>query len=113
MGQSLGGKMSSGPSVVINNDGLVEVYARGMNREVFVKRQRDHDSPEYFLWESLGGDSSSTPTTLLHPDGSLHVFYRGSDKMIYHKAKKTSSSGGLEWSEWTALSNNNNLDASF
>merc|ERR1712110_489722 len=73
--QSLGGKMSSGPSVVTNADGMLEVYSRGMNREIFVKRQRDHDSPEYYLWESLGGDSASTPTTVLHPDGSIHVLY--------------------------------------
>jgi len=111
--QSLGGKMSSGPSVVVNHDGLIEVFSRGMNREIFVKRQMDHDSPEFFLWESLGGDSASTPTTLIHPDHSLHLFYRGSDKKIYHKQKKSVSQGTYEWSEWSALGNDNALDASF
>jgi len=111
--QSLGGKMSSGPAVVVNQDGLLEVFSRGMNREIFVKRQMDHDSPEFFLWESLGGDSASTPTTLLHPDHSLHLFYRGSDKKIYHKQKTSTSPGTFQWSDWTALVNDNSLDASF
>merc|ERR1712187_568980 len=83
------------------------------NREIFVKRQMDHDSPEYYLWESLGGDSASTPTTLLHPDGSIHVLYRGSDKPIYHKAKLAVTKGTLEWSDWNLLGNDNGLEASF
>lgn len=84
-----------------------------MNREVFVKRQMDHDSPEYYLWESLGGDSASTPTTLVSPDGSLHIFYRGSDKQIYHKVKKPVSKDTYEWSEWSLLGNSDNLESSF
>jgi len=111
--QSLGGKMSSGPAAVVDHDGLIEIYSRGMNREIFVKRQMDHDSPEFFLWESLGGDSASTPTTLLHPDQSLHLFYRGSDKKIYHKIKTSSAPGTYQWSTWSALGNDNSLDASF
>jgi len=111
--QSLGGKMSSGPSVVTNADGLLEVFSRGMNREIFVKRQMDHDSPEYYLWETLGGDSASTPTTLLHPDGSVHVLFRGSDKQIYHNVKQSVSRGVYEWSGWNVLGNDNNLAASF
>jgi hypothetical protein len=111
--QSLGGKMSSGPAVVVNHEGLIEVFSRGMNREIFMKRQMDHDSPEFYLWESLGGDSASTPTTLLHPDNSLHLFYRGSDKKIYHKIKKSISSSTFEWTEWFTLGNDNSLDASF
>lgn len=108
--QSLGGKMSSGPSVVINNDGLLEVYARGMNREIFLKRQQDHDSPEFYLWESLGGDSASTPFTLLHPDGSVHVFVRSSDKGIQHAVKRTGTNG---FSQWSDLGNDNGAPAQF
>jgi hypothetical protein len=111
--QSLGGKMSSGPSVVLNNDGLLEVYSRGMNREIFVKRQMDHESAEYYLWESLGGDSASTPHTLLHPDGSIHVFYRGVDKKVYHRTKKSMGRGPGEWSDWAALDNDNGLESAF
>jgi len=112
--QSLGGKMSSGPSVVINNDGLIEVYSRGMNYEIFVKRQMDHDSPEYHLWESLGTtQSASTPFTLLHPDGSLHVFFRGTDKQMYHKTKKPVSRDTYEWSDWSVLGNANGQESSF
>jgi len=102
--------MSSGPSVIINNDGLLEVYARGMNREIFVKRQQDHDSPEYNLWESLGGDSASTPTTLMHPDGTIHVFVRSSDKGIQHTVRR---SGANSFSEWAPLSNDNGLSSQF
>jgi hypothetical protein len=108
--QSLGGKMSSGPAVVINVDGLIEVFSRGMNREIFVKRQADHDSPEYHLWESLQGDSASTPNALLHPNGSLHLLFRGTDKKIYHKIR---GSGHLQWSEWAALENDNGLESAF
>jgi len=111
--QSLGGKMSSGPAVVINHDGLLEVFSRGMNREIFVKRQMNHDSPEYNLWESLGGDSASTPTTLLHPNGSIHIFYRGSDKKIYHKVKNAVGPNQYAWSEWAALENDNGLEPAF
>jgi len=111
--QSLGGKMSSGPSVVCNNEGLLEIFSRGMNREIFVKRQVDHDSPEYNLWESLGGDSASTPTTLVHPDGSVHIFYRGSDQKIYHKAKKSLGRGTYQYSDWVSMDNANGLESSF
>jgi len=111
--QSLGGKMSSGPSVVINHDGLLEVYSRGMNREIFVKRQATHDSPEYKLWESLGGDSASTPTTILHPNGNVHVFYRGSDKKVYHKAKVLNGPSQFTWSEWASLENDNGVESAF
>jgi len=98
--QSLGGKMSSGPSVIINNDGLLEVFSRGMNREIFVKRQIDHDTSDFFVWESLGGDSASTPFSLLHPDGSLHIFHRGSNGKIHHKVKKPISHTEYSWSDW-------------
>lgn len=106
--QSLGGKMSSGPAVVVDADGLLNVFARGMNREIFVKKQQHHDSPEYFLWESIGGDSASTPTTLLMPNGSIQVFYRGSDKMIYSKTYKREIGGTYKWSEWALLQNEDN-----
>jgi hypothetical protein len=103
---SLDGKMASGPSVVLNNDGLIEVYARGINREIFVKHQENHDTNEYKLWESLGGDSASTPFTLLHPDGSVHVLYRGTvDKQIYHKEKREVAPGTFMWSDWSVVSN--------
>jgi len=100
---SLGGKMSSGPSVVVNNDGLLEVFSRGMNREIFVKRQIDHDTDDFFVWESLGGDSASTPFTLLHPDGSLHLFHRGTNGKVHHKVKKPISHVSYEWSDWQIL----------
>jgi hypothetical protein len=114
--QSLGGKMSSGPSVVINNDGLIEVYARGMDSQIYTRRQLDHDSVTYSTWETLQGESSSTPSTLLHPDGSLHLFYRGNDKQIYHKNKKPISGisgNSYQWSAWSALKNSDGSEASF
>jgi len=115
--ESLGGKMSSGPSVVVNNDGLLEIFSRGMNREIFVKRQIDHDSPDYYMWESLGGDSASTPFTLMHPDGTLHVFTRGSDKQVYHKFKKVVGPQTYQWvpvsSEWGALQNTDGSVSAF
>jgi len=101
--QSLGGKMSSGPSVIVNNDGLLEVFSRGMNREIFVKRQIDHDSSDFFVWESLAGDSASTPFTLLQTDGSLHLFYRGTNEKIHHKVKVPISHTSYEWSDWQIL----------
>jgi len=110
--QSLGGKMSSGPSVIVNREGLIEVFSRGMNREIFVKRQMDHDSPEFYLWESIGGDSASTPKTLLHPDGSVHVYTRGSDKQVYQRVHKVTT-GGLEWTQWESLANNQGNLATF
>jgi hypothetical protein len=106
--QSLGGTMSSGPSVVVNNDGLLEIFARGVNREIWVKRQIDHDSPDFFVWETLGGESASTPTTILHPDGSLHLLYRGTDKKVHHKIKKNISPNTYEWSEWVIIDNDSN-----
>jgi len=103
--QSIGGKMSSGPSVIINNDGLIEVYARGMNREIFVKRQMHHDSPEYYVWETIGGDSSSNPVALIHPDHSVHVFFRAPNKKISHRVKQFFSSDQAVWVDWETLEN--------
>jgi hypothetical protein len=110
--QSLGGKMASGPTVVSNREGLIEVFSRGMNSEVFVKRQRVQNSPEYDLWESLGGDSASTPTAITQPNGSVHLFFRGNDKRIYHKTKSAIDST-YTWSEWALLENDNGVEASF
>jgi hypothetical protein len=110
--QSLGGKMSSGPSVIINSDGLLEVYARGMNREIFVKSQQNHDSPEYNLWQSVGGDSASTPHTLIHPDGSVHLFVRGSDKSIQHAVRRPGTTA-TSYSGWAKLDNDNGLSSEF
>jgi len=107
--ETLGGKMSSGPSVIVDYDGLLEVFVRGMNREIFTKRQIDHDTNDFFVWESLGGDSASTPFTLLTPAGSLHIFLRGSNEKIHHKIKTPISPGAYEWSEWQILDANSTV----
>jgi len=111
--QSIGGKMASGPIVVVDRDGFIEVFARGMNSEIFVKSQKVHDSPQYLLWSSLGGESASSPTAIVQGSGAIHLFYRGMDQRIYYRAK-TAIGQPYGWSgNWTLLQNNNDVDATF
>jgi len=118
--QSLGGVMSSGVSVVTNQDDCFELYGRSeKTNEILVKRQMKSEGVEYEPWESIGGNHSATsPTTVALPDGSVHVFIRGMDHQIHHNAKMwgTADEHGRrqqQWTGWNILRNDNHLESKF
>jgi hypothetical protein len=102
--QSLGGKHSSGPSVILSGEGLLEVFSRGQDKSIFWKRQKAHDSPEWTNWETLGGESSTGPAAFMNPEGRLELFIRGTDKAVWHKWRTTGPAGkNVSWSDWVSL----------
>merc|ERR1711939_288870 len=100
--QSLGGKFSSGPTVSMSGEGLLEVFSRGQDKSVFWKRQKAHDSPEWTNWGTIGGESSVTPTSFINPEGRLELFIRGTDASIWHKWRTTTGKN-VTWSDWVSL----------
>jgi len=86
--QSLGGVFSSGPSTVLNGEGLVEAFGRGADKAVWHKTQSLVDGvPTWTNWASIHGITSSGPAVRVRGDGLLDVYVRGVDKQIWMKSQ--------------------------
>lgn len=101
--ENLGGVWTSKPSVNINNEGLLSVYVRGVDRSMYYASQQT--SAEHGLvwsdWEWLKGSFASAPkvSTINTADGMTVITARGVDKSFYMK-KQISDYDGVEWSRW-------------
>merc|ERR1711991_461375 len=72
--QSLGGVFSSGPSSVLNGDGLIETYGRGADKAIWRKNQFFVDGiPKWTNWVSLRGITSAGPAVRVRTDGLVDV----------------------------------------
>jgi hypothetical protein len=107
---SLGGDITSDPSVVLNANGKLEVFARGTDNGLwhiweevtyFRKQYEIIASVAWSAWASLGGDATSDPTVTLNSDGGLEVFARSSDNAFWHIRQEAPHS--QRWSAWTSL----------
>jgi len=86
--QSLGGVFSSGPSAIVNGDGLIETFGRGADKAIWRKSQYLIDGvPKWSNWVSLRGITSTGPALRLRTDGLLEVYVRGVDKQIWAKSQ--------------------------
>merc|ERR1712176_1519383 len=86
--QSLGGVFSSGPSAVLNGDGLIETYGRGADKAVWRKNQFLVEGiPKWTNWVSLRGITSAGPAVRVRTDGLVDIFARGVDKQIWSKGQ--------------------------
>eukprot|EP00299_Pterocystis_sp_00344_P012528 c6026_g1_i1.p1 GENE.c6026_g1_i1~~c6026_g1_i1.p1 ORF type:complete len:387 (-),score=74.40 c6026_g1_i1:34-1194(-) len=86
--QSLGGVFSSGPSAVVNGEGLVEAFGRGADKAVWRKSQYLVDGvPKWSNWASLTGITSTGPAVRVRGDGLVDVYVRGVDKQIWLKSQ--------------------------
>merc|ERR1712076_333648 len=103
--QSLGGVFSSGPSSVLNGDGLIETYGRGADKAVWRKNQFLVDGiPKWTNWVSLRGITSAGPAVRVRTDGLVDVFSRGVDKQIWYKGQAVTGNA-TAFGIWKALSN--------
>jgi hypothetical protein len=102
--QSLGGVFSSGPSSVLNGDGLIETFGRGADKAVWWKSQYLVDGlPKWSNWVSLRGITSTGPAVRVRGDGLSDVFARGVDKVVWRKSQYLDANATLQYDVWTSL----------
>jgi GH25 family lysozyme M1 (1,4-beta-N-acetylmuramidase) len=96
--KSLGGKLSSAPALAKNQDGRLEVFARGTDGALW-HTWETAPGAAWSAWSSLGGIVYD-PTAASDKDGRLEVFVRGSDGKLY-KNRQTAPNAG--WEDWTGM----------
>jgi hypothetical protein len=101
--ENLGGVWTNKPSVTINNEGLLSVFVRGVDRSIYVASQET--SAEHGLvwsdWVWLKGNFASAPkvSAITMADGMSVLTVRGMDKSFYMK-KQSNDVDGVEWGQW-------------
>ncbi|MFF7872171.1 hypothetical protein ACFZCT_37885, partial [Streptomyces qaidamensis] len=91
--ESLGGTVSSAPTVSSWSSGRLDLFARGMDSAVWHK----WFDGGWSGWESLGGTVSSAPAAVSWGNGRIDVFARGMDSAVWHKWFDGN------WSGWESL----------
>lgn len=100
---TLGGVFSSGPSAIVNSDGLIETYGRGADKAVWRKNQFLVDGvPKWTNWASLRGITSAGPAVRVNTDGFVEVYARGVDKQIWSKVQGLSGNA-TEFGVWNGM----------
>jgi len=105
--KSLKGIMSSGPSVVVNDEGTLDVFGRGPDRHVWHKHEYlTKEGLTYTSWQDLGGIASTGPVSVVRGDGLLQLFARGPERAIWTRAQEEAKNGTLAWGPWESLGGN-------
>jgi hypothetical protein len=92
---SLGGFHRANPSVGMNLDGRLEVFAVADDRAVYSAYQLSDGS--WYGYKRLGGDHRCNPTVVSNGDGRLEVFTVSADRGLWHAWQETPGGG---WSGW-------------
>jgi len=101
--QSLGGVFSSGPSAVVNGDGLIDTFGRGADKAIWHKSQYLVEGlPRWTAWQSLRGITSTGPSLRVRSDGLVDVFVRGVDKQIWTKGQFLTGNS-TSFDQWKAM----------
>jgi hypothetical protein len=101
--QSLGGVFSSGPSAVVNGDGLIDIFGRGADKAIWRKGQFLVDGvPRWSNWISLRGITSTGPVVRVRGDGLLDIYTRGVDKQIWMKSQSFTGNS-TEFGVWRSM----------
>ncbi|HEV8625586.1 MAG TPA: matrixin family metalloprotease [Acidimicrobiia bacterium] len=95
---SLGGTISD-PVVASNQDGRLEVFAKGADNGLWHIWQTA-PSNGWSGWASLGGGMGSKVAVGMNADGRLDIFVRGTDGALWHTWQTAPNSG---WSAWASL----------
>merc|ERR1711871_1084488 len=98
----LGGSFASGPMVLKNSRGQLEVYVRGTDKAIYRKVSKDKCGEEWSKWQCLGGKFSTPPEAVLNSEGYIHVFARGIDRGLVVKSQVFNGTE-LFWSSWQSL----------
>jgi hypothetical protein len=97
---SLGGVITSEPTVGRNADGRLEVFARGTDNALWHIWQTAPSAGPWSGWASLGGVITSSPTVSNDANGSLQAFARGTDDALWHIWQTAPNNG---WAAWASL----------
>jgi hypothetical protein len=102
---SLGGVFASGPAVVMNHDGLVDVFGRGVDKHIYGKHQyMTEEGTAWTNWADYGGATTTAPELARRPDGALLLFSRTSNKEITVKYQvQNVTDFSFAWSDWMSL----------
>merc|ERR1711907_555164 len=102
--QCLGGKFSTPPEAVLNSEGYIHVFARGIDRAVWhlAQLKKDANNVTWSDWTSMGGIVTSSPAIMLDSEGLLHVFARGITRGLVVKSQVFNGTE-LFWSSWQSL----------
>lgn len=105
---SLGGSLTSLPSVLLDAEALLHVFARGPDRALWHKRQLGSHTARTVLWgewECLSGVLASGPSipSTLSGVNLVETIVRASDKGYWHKGQAGSHAAGVWWKEWVPL----------
>ncbi|MGL4514819.1 MAG: M12 family metallopeptidase [Lacipirellulaceae bacterium] len=85
---SLGGVITTDPTVSRNADGRLEVFARGTDNALHHIWQNSAGGG-WSGWNSLGGGLTGNAAVAINHDGRLEVFVRGTDNALWHRWQKT------------------------
>ena len=91
--ESLGGVLTSGPSVVAWAPGRLDVFVRGSDSQLWHR----FFASSWSAWEPLGGVLTSGAAVASWAPGRLDVFVRGTDSAVWHAWY----AGG--WAGWESL----------
>lgn len=97
--QSLGGKLTTKPTLARNKDGRLEVFARGTDNALWHLWQTAPNNG-WSGWASMGGGISSDACVINNADGRLEIFVKGMDNALWHMWQTAPSNG---WSGWASL----------
>ncbi len=95
----MGGQLNSDPSIGMNADGRLEVFAQGADNTLHHAWQFDL-SDGWSSWQSLAGDVAGRPAVGRNADGRLEVFARASDNTLRHVWQADAQGN---WSDWATL----------
>merc|ERR1712086_850657 len=103
---NLKGVFASAPKITIvqNSEGLTNVFARGIDRQYYVRAQTGSRAAgvSWKGWESLGGIWAGGPVLVQNSNDHLELFGRGTDQSIWHK-KQHEANNTIAWSPWSSL----------
>lgn len=104
--KNLGGIMSSGPALVLNDEGTVDVFGRGPDKHVWHKHQFvAKEGIAWTKWVDLGGVTATSPSGILRSDSMLQIFTAGTDRGIWTRWQQDNN-GSMEWGDWISLGGN-------
>jgi hypothetical protein len=90
---SLGGHLTSAPALNSQDPGVLNVWARGTDGQLF---QRAWNGTAWRDWEPLGGGLLGAPAVVSRAENHVDVFVRGTDRALHQRWWH----GGIGWSAW-------------
>ncbi len=82
---SLEGYLTSAPTICLNAEGGLVIFARGADNSIWHRWQTRRNGDWFTTWESLYGEATSAPSATLSQDGRLVVFTRGTDNAVWQR----------------------------